>query len=163
MISLASTVESSALSYLTAPAGSTFQLNATAQSLGAIPAILVQSVTIGSASAEIMEQSIVLAYPVFVLQCEKLSNTLKEKFRVFSGTAQLTVDVRYSQDQIGGITAVLQKYASAACQIFDGARGDWGNGLFYRGGYEVAFTAIRKGGKGFLQAAKVALSIDISI
>lgn len=163
MLSLATTVESAALGYLTAPVGSTFQLNAIAQSIGTVPVILVQSVVISAASAEIMEQRLVLAYPVFALQCEKLSNTLKEKFRVFSGTAQLSVDVRYSQDQIGGIAAVLQNYVSAACQIFDGARGAWGNGLFYRGGYEVAFSAIKKGGKGFLQSADISLSIDISI
>ena len=163
MISLATTVEATAASYLTAASGASFQLNAISQSLGAVPAVLIGSITIGSASPEIMEQSLVIAYPVFALYCDKLSNTLKEKFRTFSGTAQLSVDVRYSQDQIGGIQTTLESYVSATCQIFDESRGDWSNGLFYRGGYDVSFAPVKKGGKGFLQAAKIILSIDASI
>jgi hypothetical protein len=163
VISLATTVEATAVAYLTAAAGSSFELNANAQALAQVPAISIQSVTTGAASPEIMEQSLALSYPVFAVYCDKISNTLKEKFRTFSGTAQLTIDVRFSQDQIGGIQTALENYVSATCEVFDGARGDWGNGLFYRGGYEVSLTAVKKGGKGFLQLAKITLEIDVSI
>ncbi len=163
MISLTTAVERQAVQFLTAEAGSTFELNALAQSLGAVPPISISSVLTGTAGAELMEQSLAIAYPVVILYCDKLSNTLKEKFRTFSGTAQLTIDVRHTQDQLSGIQTVLENYVSAICQVFDESRGDWGNGLFYSGGYDVTLTAAKKGGKCFLQSGKIVMTIDVSI
>jgi hypothetical protein len=60
VISLATTVEATAVAYLTAAAGSSFELNANAQALAQVPAISIQSVTTGAASPEIMEQSLAL-------------------------------------------------------------------------------------------------------
>lgn len=92
-----------------------------------------------------------------------MSNSLTEKFRTFSGTAQVAVDVRFSQESVTGIQSALETYVGAVCQILDGARGDWGNGLFYAGGYEVIFSPVKRGGQSFLQTAKVVFGVAVSV
>ena len=44
-----------------------------------------------------------------------------------------------------------------------GVGGDWGQGMFFAGGYEVAFEPVRHGGKNFLQVAKVSFEVDLSV
>ncbi len=41
-------------------------------------------------------------------------------------------------------------------------RGDWGNGMFYSGGYEISFAAVKRGGRGFLQAARIGFNVGVS-
>ena len=113
-------------------------------------------------SAELAEKSTGVAYPAFFVYCEKLSNTLREKFRTFSGTARMTVEARASQDRLEGLEDRLHVYVDAVTNLLDASRGDWGQGMFYTGGYEVSFGAVKHGGKNFLQTAKVVFEIEIS-
>jgi hypothetical protein len=46
--------------------------------------------------------------------------------------------------------------------VLDANRGDWGDGVFYTGGYEVVFGAVKSGGKNFLQQAKITFDMDVS-
>jgi hypothetical protein len=48
-------------------------------------------------------------------------------------------------------------------QVLDGNRGDWGSGMYYAGGYQVAFGAVKHGGKNYIQVAKVTFEIGVSI
>jgi hypothetical protein len=57
----------------------------------------------------------------------------------------------------------LELYTDAATKVLDTNRGDWGDGMFYSGGYEVAFVATKRGGRNFLQVAKITLEIGVSI
>ncbi len=156
------------VSLFTASAGTDFALNAISQNVAAgldetpPPPIQLASVLVGNCPPEFLEQSLALKYPTVNVFCDKLANTLKEKFRVFSGTAQVTIELRHSQDHVQNVQPGLESYVTAACQILDDSRGDWGNGLFYRGGYEVSFLPLKRGGKDFLQIARVALQLDIS-
>jgi hypothetical protein len=45
----------------------------------------------------------------------------------------------------------------------DSNRGDWGGGMYYAGGYQVAFGAVKSGGKNLVQTAKVTFEIGVSI
>jgi hypothetical protein len=162
MANFAGAVESSIASLFTATSGRDFVLDAVAQTLGSVPVIPLKSVVTGNASPELMEQSLALQYPTIVIYCEKLSNTLKEKFRVFSGTAIAVVEIRHTQDQIQNMQGALELYVTAACMVLDNNRGDWGNGLFYRGGYQVGFGPVKRGGRNFLQIARVSIEVDIS-
>ena len=54
------------------------------------------------------------------------------------------------------------KDKGAITQVLDNSRGDWGDGVFFAGGYEVAFGGIKHGGRNFLQIAKVAFVLEIS-
>lgn len=150
-------------SLLVAASGSDIAINAIAQGFGAVPPVYMASVQIGHAPAELMEISLPLKYPTVNIFCEKLENSLKEKFRTFSGTGRLILEIRHSQDQIQNVQQALENYVSAVCQILDGNRGDWGSGLFYAGGYDVQFGSVKRGGKSFVQTARVALTVDISL
>jgi hypothetical protein len=41
-------------------------------------------------------------------------------------------------------------------------RGDWGNGIFYSGAYEIAIQPPVTGGSGFLQLARISLEVGVS-
>ena len=47
-------------------------------------------------------------------------------------------------------------------QLLNGSRGDWGDGMYYTGEYEVAFGPVKQGGKNFMQVAKVTFEIGVS-
>ena len=113
-------------------------------------------------SVEISDKVGYVQYPALLVYCDKLSNTLKEKFRDFSGKAHVVVEVRHSQDTLPGLDATVQVYVDAVCALLDDSRGDWGSGLFYGGGYEVSFEPIGRGGRNFLQRAKVGFDVEVS-
>jgi len=114
-------------------------------------------------AADVIERSNIVRYPSVHVYCEKLSNTLREKFRTFSGKAHLTMEVRSSQDRLEGLERQVQLYVDAVTRVLDRHRGDWGDGLFYGGGYEVVFGPVKRGGKNYLQTAKITLEVDVSI
>ncbi len=114
-------------------------------------------------AAELIERSSAVRYPAVHVYCEKLSNTLREKFRTFSGKAHLAMEVRSSQDRLEGLERQVQLYVDAVTAVLDRRRGDWGDGLFYGGGYEAAFGPVKRGGKNYVQTAKITIEVDVSI
>lgn len=116
-----------------------------------------------NASPELTERSTVSKYPLLFVYCSKLSNTLREKFRRFSGEAQMVVEVRVSQDRLEELETRVQFYVDAVVQVLGDNRGDWGDGVFYGGTYEVTYGPVKHGGRNFIQIAKIALTVDISV
>ena len=111
---------------------------------------------------EISERSTAIKYPLLYVYCTKLVNDLREKFRRFSGEAQMVVEARVSLDRLEQMNLHLHAYVDAITQVLDNSRGDWGDGVLYCGGYEVSFGAIKQGGRNFIQAAKVSFVLEIS-
>lgn len=126
------------------------------------PAIPASHVVARNVSPEIAEKSTGAAYPTFHVYCDKVSNGLREKFRTFSGAARMTVEVRASQDRLELLEQHLGVYVDAVTAVLDGNRGDWGLGMFYTGGYEIATAPVRHGGRNFLQIAKVSFDVQVS-
>ncbi len=129
---------------------------------GGISAMGIRSIAALNASVEIAEKTGHAHYPALLVYCDKMSNTLKEKYRQFSGKAHLVVEVRYSQDGLESLEANTQVCVDAVCALLDDSRGDWGNGAFYAGGYDVSYEPVARGGKNFLQRAKVGFEIQVS-
>ena len=115
-----------------------------------------------NASVDISEKTGYVQYPALLVYCDKLANTLKEKFRQFSGTVHAVVEVRNSQDTLDGIESSTEVYVDAVCALLDDSRGDWGSGLFYTGGYDVSYETVGRGGRNFLQRAKVGFDVEVS-
>jgi hypothetical protein len=122
----------------------------------------ITQLLVRNVSAEIAEKSAGASYPAFQIYCEKLTNSLREKFRTFSGTARMVIEARASQDRLEGLEDRLYVYVDAITNLLDASRGDLGQGMFYTGGYEVTFGAVKHGGKNFLQTAKVVFEVEIS-
>jgi hypothetical protein len=101
-------------------------------------------------------------YPAVYVHCDKIINDQVEKFRSFSGRIQVAVEVRLSQDRLDGLSGAVDQFVDAVGDVLRASRGDWGDGMFYGGRYEVAFGAIKHGGKNFIQPAKVIFEIGVS-
>ena len=116
----------------------------------------IRLITMRNVAAELLERSNQALYPMLIVHCEKLSNTLTEKFRTFSGTARLTIELRNSADRLEALDST-STYIDLVCGVLGMVRGNWISGISYNGGYEVAYSAVREGGKHFLQSAKITL------
>lgn len=149
---------------LRAPAGLQAGLAAIAQANRVeLPTIELAQIISQNVPAEVIEKTAGTKYPAFHIYCEKLQNTLREKFRQFSGTATLSVDVRVTHDRLEGLDQRLQWYVDALTNVLDTNRGDWEHGLFYTGGYTVTYQPVKHGGKNFLQTAKVSFDVQVSV
>ena len=126
------------------------------------PPVQAAQVVARNVSHEIAEKSSGAVYPVFLVYCEKVNNALREKFRSFSGTARMTIEVRASQDRLEPLEQRLAMYLDAVTAVMDANRGDWGLGMFFTGGYDVAIAPVRHGGRNFLQIAKVSFDVLVS-
>jgi hypothetical protein len=127
-----------------------------------LPAISVQQIIAQNVTPDLSEQSAANNYPLVYVYCSKVTNELREKFRTFSGEAQMVVEARVSQDRLDQIETNLQAYVDAITQVLDNSRGDLGDGAFFAGQYEVTFGGVKHGGRNFLQIAKVSFVLEIS-
>ena len=161
---IGSAITSKIVALMTAPQGVSVELAALAPPDQAAASLWQASqVRAQNAAADLVERSSGTQYPAANVYCEKLVNKLTEKFRTFSGKAQMAIEIRHSQDRIDGLEAALACYADAMMQVLDFSRGDWGDGMYYGGGYQAAFSAVKHGGKNFVQSAKVIFEIGVSI
>jgi hypothetical protein len=128
----------------------------------ALPPIAALQIVSLHVAADLLEKSAGAQYPRVHLYCEKITNHLKEKFRNFSGTIRLVAEVRVSQDRAENVESSLMLYVDAVTDVLDSHRGDWGDGYFFTGGYEVTFSPMKHGGKNFLQTAKISFDLHAS-
>lgn len=112
---------------------------------------------------KVVEQSGVAVYPACYVFCERVSNTLREKFRTFSGRARVNVEVRASRETLSQTESDLQAYVDAVTGVLDLNRGDWEDGLFHPGTYDVVFQTAQRGGRGFIQSATVSFDLEVSL
>ena len=127
-----------------------------------LPAISAEQIIGRNVAPDISEQSTISKYPLIYVYCAKVVNELREKFRTFSGNAQMIVEARVSHDRLEELELNLQAYVDAITQVLHNSRGDWGDGAFFNGGYEITFGAVKHGGRNFLQIAKVSFVLEIS-
>jgi hypothetical protein len=128
-----------------------------------IPQISASDILERHVAADVAEKTSGVRYPIVYVYCEKVVNDLREKFRTFSGTAELSVDIRISHEHMDDLQSLLQNYVEAVTDVLDKRRGQWAKGVFYSGGYEIHFGPIKRGGRNFIQAAKVDLIVNVSV
>jgi hypothetical protein len=113
-------------------------------------------------AAELAEKGAGVKYPMAYVYCDRVRNSLTEKFRTFSGTADLNVEIRVSHDHADKLQEQLQLYVEAVTMVLDKKRGQWDAGVFYTGGYEVSIAPVKRGGRNYLQTARVKLEVHVS-
>jgi hypothetical protein len=151
------------LERITGPSGVNAGLGAVTQGDPELAKLVdVSQVRTQNVAAQIAEHALSVKYPAVDVYCEKIVNDLRQKFQTFSGQVQMAIEVRQSQDRLEGIGDSLELYVDAAMQMLDGSRGDWGDGMYYGGGYEVAYGPVKQGGKNFIQVAKVTFQIGVN-
>jgi len=160
---IGSAVTTKVLARITGPSGVNAVLAALAQTertCGGPPD--VAQIRVQNVAMDLAERGSIVQYPTIHVYCEQIVNSMVEKFRTFSGTVQMAVEVRYSQERLEGLQEALELYSSATTAALDSNRGDWGDGAFYAGGYKVVFNAVKQGGKNFMQIAKITFDIGVS-
>jgi hypothetical protein len=163
MLLIAGTSTQKVVGVLAAGSGLSAVLEALSVQQGVtLPRVTPQQIIAQNVTPEVSDQSTVDNYPLVYVYCTKVVNQLREKFRTFSGEAQMVVEARMSQDRLDQIETNLQAYADAITQVLDDNRGDWGDGVFFDGEYEVTFGGVKHGGRNFLEIAKVAFALEIS-
>ncbi len=127
-----------------------------------LKAIGIRSIVSQNASVQITEVAGQAQYPVLLVYCGSVQNTLREKYRAFSGRVHLVVEIRHTQEKLDGIERNTGMFVDAVCALLGEARGDWGDGASYAGGYEVNYEPVAMGGKNFIQRAKVSFAVELS-
>jgi hypothetical protein len=164
MANVGTIATSKLLALLTTPSGLSENLAAVAEIAGTTaPPISADQILTQNVAQKLVERSLDVRYPTLLLYCEKIHNDLREKFRTFSGRARLVVEVRVSQDRLKGLETLLEIYVDTVTRVLDQNRGDWGNGIFYTGGYDAVFGEMANGGKNFIQTAKIMFEVVASI
>ena len=162
MSSVSTTLTSYVLALLTSDTGVNATVQQMSQDDGDGHVSAVRTIAVQNAASDLVERTLQGKYPAVLVYCDRLANTLKEKFRVFSGTARGCIEVRCSQDRLEGLDYKLQQYTDGVCQVLENGRGEWSDGLYYAGGYEVSYGPARMGGNHFLQTAKVLFEVEVS-
>jgi hypothetical protein len=127
---------------------------------GSVATLQIQAQNV---APDLAERSTTVQYPAVNVYCEKIVNDLEEKFQTFSGTVHMVAEIRHSQDGLAGLEAAVELYADAVTQSLDFNRGDWGDGMYYAGGYQVAFSPVKHAGKNFLQVARVSFELNVGV
>jgi len=111
---------------------------------------------------DIAERSSASVYPSVYVYCDSITNQLREKGRTFSGSMDMVFEVRSSKDRIDDLDAEINLMVDGVVSTLDQNRGDWGSGIFYAGSYNIDFAGVKRGGKNFLQTAKVTFTLQVS-
>lgn len=160
---IGSAVSSKTVQRLLAAAGLNASLTTVARGGIAPTPVSAAQIRTQNAAADLVDRSSVTQYPCIQVYCEKIVNDLEEKFQTFSGSVHMAVEIRHSQDGLEGLQAAVELYADAVMRTLEMNRGDWGDGMYYAGGYQVVFGAVKHGGRNFVQVSKVTFEIGAGI
>jgi hypothetical protein len=108
------------------------------------------------------DRDIQFTYPRVCLYTAGIKNTQMEKFRSLSGSLTAVTDVWASGNLIGDIDRWIHFYVEAITNILQRSIGDWGDGIFFPGVYDVQFQPPKVGGLGFVQAARISFNLNVS-
>ncbi len=128
----------------------------------AIPLITSAQILLSSASADICDKNIQLTYPRVCLYSSGLQNLQTEKFRTLSGTVETVAEIWASANMATDTDQWIHFYVEALTQLLRQNIGDWGDGFFFSGIYDVQFQPPKSGGLGFVQSAKVTCNLNVS-
>lgn len=163
MAQIAKSTTKQLLEMLQSPVGMRYSVAALAEQEDIIlPALEAAQITGHCVPQEIAERSAALRYPSVYVYCDRVVNDLREKFRMFSGKVHLTIELRQSHDRLEDLESRLQLYVDSVLDVLDRNRGNWENGMFFSGEYEVAFSPVKHGGKNYLKVAKIGFDVNVS-
>ncbi len=126
-----------------------------------LPTIPANQVILSSASPAITDIRQQIGYPRVSIYVPRVANTLLEKFRSLSGTVSVALTIGASADLVEPVEQALHYYVEIVTGILRDNTGDWGNGLFFAGAYDVQVQAPETGGSGFVQTASITCNVSV--
>jgi|GEM_PF-1441720 len=145
--------------------GSALQLQISAIAVSCnvdVPPIASAQIVLSSAGPAIDDMNTQLIYPRICLYSGGLKNTQIEKFRSLSGTVSVIAEIWASANLVTDSDRWIHFYVEAMTDILRRNIGDWGDGFFFSGAYEVQFQPPKSGGLGFSQPATVVCNLNVS-
>lgn len=118
-------------------------------------------VVLSSASPDLGDKNIQLTYPRICLYSSGLKNSHLEKFRSLSGTVSVIAEIWASGNLVSDADVWIHYYVEALTDILRQNIGDWGDGVFFSGVYDIQFQSPKAGGVGFVQSAKVSCDLNV--
>lgn len=109
----------------------------------------------------LLEKHTTCKFPVCLVYCRKVVNSLKDKFAGVSGTAEIVAEGTISSESLEGISELSSALVLSISQTLGEIRGEWGVGGYFGGGWEVQIEPIKAGGLQYIQTAKVVMVVDI--
>ena len=123
------------------------------------PAFVMQQ----NVGPELLDKAGMPAYPAIQVTCERVANELREKFRRFSGTVGLAIEIRVTHDRAEMLEQQLHACIDAVTAVLDRSRGEWKPGMIFSGAYEIVFAPAKRGGRNYVQTARVRLNVNTSM
>jgi hypothetical protein len=127
-----------------------------------VPIIPASHVYLSSAPAGMAELQQQLGYPRISVFSTKLKNTQAEKFRSLSGSVTVTAEIAATGDLLADVDTWIHFYVEAITAILRQNRGDWGDGVFFSGAFDIDVQPPKPGASGFLQLARVNFDVGVS-
>jgi hypothetical protein len=139
------------------------ELTRLASSAGtSIPNIDSGHVILSSASNDVGDTDTRLGYPRVCLYSSGFKNSQLEKFCSLSGIVSTTADIWTSANMVDETDRLIHYYVDAVTRLLRNSSGDWGEGLFFPGVYDVQFQPPKVGGLGFVQLARLKFDLIVS-
>lgn len=127
-----------------------------------VPTIEATQIILSSASQDMDDRGMQLNYPRVCLYSAGMKNTQTEKFRSLSGWVTGVADIWTSGNLVGDVDQWIHFYAEAFTNILRRNMGDWGDGIFFPGIYDIQFQPPKAGGLGFVQMARITFNLNVS-
>lgn len=133
------------------------------QSGAIIPPISNSQIVITSISPDMADKNAQLTYPRVCIYSSQVKNLQVQKFCSFSGSLGITADIWFSASLLPATGTGLHYYIQALSSILQANEGDWGDGVYFSGLYDVALQPAKAGGFGFVELARVTCALDVNI
>ncbi|MFL6417305.1 MAG: hypothetical protein ACJ74Y_16735 [Bryobacteraceae bacterium] len=127
-----------------------------------IPSVDSEHVIMSSVVNDLGDTDSRLGYPRVCLYSSGLKNSQHEKFCSVSGVLSATADIWTSANLLEDTDRWIHYYVEAVSVLLRKNSGDWGDGIFFSGVYDVQFQSPRTGGLGFIQLARLKFDLMVS-
>ncbi len=127
-----------------------------------LPPMPPTQVVLSSVPSDVGDNNVQLTYPRVCLYSSGLKNTQIEKFRSLSGTVAVIAEIWASGNMVTQSDQWIHFYVEGVTELLRQNIGDWGDGMFFSGSYDIQFQQPKTGGLGFVQSAKVTCSLNVS-
>jgi hypothetical protein len=128
-----------------------------------VPPIASSQILISSLTPDMADKNAQLTYPRVCVYCTQVKNTHQQKFRSFSGPITLAADIWFSANLLTATATGLHYYVQALASILQANQGDWGDGFYFSGLYDVQLQTAKAGGFGFVEMARITCALDVDI
>ena len=127
-----------------------------------VPNINAEQVLLSSSPPDLGDLVNQFSYPRICLYSAAVKNSHIEKFRTLSGSIAVVAEIWSSGNFLTDTGRWVHFYVDAFTTLLGDNIGDWGDGVFFPGTFDIQFQQPKRGGFGFLEMAKITCNLTVS-